>query len=174
MKLLILGSLLEQDMHGYELKKVIENRTGDFTNYQFGSIYYAIKTLLKDESIELVGVYDSKDKPSKKVYKITQKGKKVFINELKETLTDTKRRYYKIDEGIFYINHLDSKEALKILHLNLQYTNNALMYLQEHIKSFQNENMRKYHASLIIEHSIDHLKAEKKWLKKVIRVIGDS
>ena len=174
MKLLILGSLLEQDMHGYELKKVIENRTGDFTNYQFGSIYYAIKTLLKDESIELVGVYDSKDKPSKKVYKITQKGKKVFINELKETLTDTKRRYYKIDEGIMYMNHLSSLETIKILKINLKYINKALLYLADHIKEFENEKMKKFHASLIIEHTIEHMKAEQKWLKKVIRVIGDS
>ena len=70
------------------------------------------------------------------------------------------------------MNHLSSEDTLKILKYNLEYTNKALIYLEEHIKSFQNEIIKKFHVSLIIEHSIEHMKAEQKWLRKVISVIG--
>ena len=55
-RLVLLGLLLDGPKYGYELKHIIEDHMGDWTSIAFGSIYFALDKLSKEEFIEKVGV----------------------------------------------------------------------------------------------------------------------
>lgn len=79
MKLLILGLLLERDMHPYEITLVMKERTMDqFIKLQMGSLYYAVDKLAEGGHIEAVEIIRSADRPDKTIYRITDKGKELM------------------------------------------------------------------------------------------------
>ncbi|WP_233476344.1 PadR family transcriptional regulator [Paenibacillus sonchi] len=79
MKMVILGLLLERNMHPYEIKLVMKERAMDqMMKLQMGSLYYAVDKLAGEGHIEAVEVIHSSDRPDKTIYRITDKGKTVF------------------------------------------------------------------------------------------------
>ena len=171
MKLLILGMLMEGPMHGYDLKKTVEERAGDFTDYKFGSVYFALKKLTEQKLTKVVDITAEGARPQKKIYQITDKGKKAFIKLLKERFVTFDRTYYPIDECLFFSYYLDKETVEGSLNRQLNTCTKAIDYLQEHIKSMSADDAQKYKAQLIIEHSLMHMKAEKDWLEKALHQI---
>ena len=51
----ILGLLMEGNLYGYEIKKKIVERLGEYVDIKFGSIYYAIKKAVENEWVKRVG-----------------------------------------------------------------------------------------------------------------------
>ena len=90
-KLAVLGVLMEKNMHGYEVKKHIEERMGDYTDVKFGSVYYFLSSFLEDGYVQ-EEVDD--DDSEKRTYSITDKGKTYFRSIAKEELD---RSYEHID-----------------------------------------------------------------------------
>lgn len=75
-----LGMVLEVDLTGYDIKKIIENSIGVFYKASFGSLYPALKKLEKK------GVLTTYEEPlggrQKIFYHITEDGKQEFFNWL--------------------------------------------------------------------------------------------
>ena len=42
-EIIILGLLIEGNLYGYDIRKRIGERLGEYTDVKFGSIYYALK-----------------------------------------------------------------------------------------------------------------------------------
>jgi DNA-binding PadR family transcriptional regulator len=78
----ILGMLSHMPMTGYDIKKRIENSVGYFWNAGFGQIYPALKKL-EDEGLVSKEVELDENRPNRKVYTITESGRK----KLKEWLS---------------------------------------------------------------------------------------
>lgn len=79
MKLLILGLLLERDMHPYEITLVMKERSMDqVIKLQTGSLYYAVDKLAAGDHIEAVEIIHSPDRPDKTIYRITDEGKELM------------------------------------------------------------------------------------------------
>jgi PadR family transcriptional regulator AphA len=70
----ILGLLAQQPMSGYDVKRVFERLSWLVGNPSFGSLYPALHAL-RDEGLVTVKVDEREDKPSRKVYSITDAGK---------------------------------------------------------------------------------------------------
>lgn len=73
----ILSSLLEEK-HGYLIMKTIEEMTNNEVAIGPASLYTTLKKLLNAGLVEL----NSTEDESKKVYKITSKGKEMLIKEI--------------------------------------------------------------------------------------------
>ncbi|MEI6580476.1 MAG: helix-turn-helix transcriptional regulator, partial [Eubacteriales bacterium] len=79
----ILGLLSEDNLSGYEIKKIIDIRFGFFWNESYGQIFPELKLLEKQQFIEIVK-NESDSKRDKNTYSITQKG----MNALKKWLCE--------------------------------------------------------------------------------------
>lgn len=75
-----LGMLLERDLTGYDIKKLIENGIGVFYKASFGSLYPALKRLTQK------GYLTTSEKPQggrqKIFYHMTEKGREEFFDWL--------------------------------------------------------------------------------------------
>ncbi len=103
--LAILGLLLEQEMHGYEIRRRLRDELGLFANISFGSLYPALSRLERAGAVTVAGVGAAATAPipstgslsgeraglrarragaslgtkrSRKVYRITDEGRALF------------------------------------------------------------------------------------------------
>ena len=75
----ILSLIAESSRHGYEIEQVIEQRgMRDWTEVGFSSIYYLLKKLERDRLIEGRLEKPPGRGPARKVYHITQEGRKAW------------------------------------------------------------------------------------------------
>jgi PadR family transcriptional regulator AphA len=79
----ILGLLARQPMSGYDIKGCLESLDWLISSPSFGSVYPALHGLLKD-SLVTVEVIHNQDRPARKVYSITEAGRRalrVWVSE---------------------------------------------------------------------------------------------
>jgi PadR family transcriptional regulator AphA len=81
----ILGLLTRQPMSGYDVKGYLENLDWLISSPSFGSVYPALHDLLED-GLVTVEVIHSQDRPARKVYTITEAGRRTLQAEVNEPL----------------------------------------------------------------------------------------
>jgi DNA-binding PadR family transcriptional regulator len=75
-RLLILWLLSEQPLHGYAIKRILENETYSFWfELEFTSIYSALRTLVKLEYVVETGLEQEGARPERMGYRITRAGR---------------------------------------------------------------------------------------------------
>lgn len=85
---LCLSILFEKEASGYEIRQLCTNgECAYFVEVSFGSIYPAL-TKMENEGLLTSHTQEQQGRPAKKIYKITDEGKKEFRNSLFETLND--------------------------------------------------------------------------------------
>ncbi|BBF43250.1 transcriptional regulator, PadR family [Lachnospiraceae bacterium KM106-2] len=85
---LILYYLNIKPTHGYEIQRFLQlTGTDQWTKIQSGSIYYALTKLEKEENI-IVEREERTGSRIRKIYKITEKGKKTLIEEMAHELME--------------------------------------------------------------------------------------
>lgn len=164
----LLGLLCEKSKHAYEIKLDIENRSMDYwTEISQPSIYKLLNKLEKrgllNSEFKL-----SRNNISQKVYSITEEGKKLFRDKLKELVSSWQPSIHPIDVGLRNLIILSREEALECLE---KYNNS----LEETIRGYG--ELEKYliekHAHLanlqLATRRIYMLKGEKKWLEKFMK-----
>jgi DNA-binding PadR family transcriptional regulator len=83
LKYSILGLLHYRDMHGYKIKKTIETHFGHMWSINYGQIYPNLKKLKDEGLVTMVEEENHGEKgPSRKMYSITDKGSRVFLEWL--------------------------------------------------------------------------------------------
>lgn len=83
----ILGLLYEEPQYGYQLEKTIEGwGMRNWTQIGFSSIYYILKKLEKKELVES-RLENVEGKPSRKVFTITDLGRKTMKEKLVDLLS---------------------------------------------------------------------------------------
>ncbi|MFR9805832.1 PadR family transcriptional regulator [Pseudonocardia sp. RS010] len=85
----ILGLLLEAPMHGYELRKQLGLRLGGFRVFSYGSLYPALRRLVRAglivEDPDRSAASTGWSKRARRVYRITAEGKERFAELLAES-----------------------------------------------------------------------------------------
>lgn len=111
----ILGFLNYSPMTGYELAKVFKDSINFFWHAQNSHIYLELKKLEKNGLIQGETVIQI-GKPNKKVFSITDKGKKVFIewiiNNSKDETAETKSAFL---IKVFFSGNVSPKQSIKML-----------------------------------------------------------
>jgi DNA-binding PadR family transcriptional regulator len=81
-KSMLLGFLMRSSMTGYELKKAFSISFSFFSGLSYGSIYPALKKMEQEGLITMqLQIQDSA--PNRKIYTITDAGRKAFIDSLR-------------------------------------------------------------------------------------------
>lgn len=163
-KLILLGLLYDfnRPIHGYEIKKIItEWSISEFSNISYGSLYYNLEKMEGDQLVESQTLKDS-DRPERRIYKITEIGKKKFLEMLRKNYFVIQSIRYPFDIGVLFMPALPKKEILEAINKRIEKieSNNAmhnglLKMLEKKIPFF---------SIFIIKHHLYHWKAEKEWL----------
>lgn len=75
-RLLVLWLLSEQALHGYRIKRILEDEAYAFWfNIEFASIYSVLRTLVKQGYVEETGLEQDGARPERMGYRITRSGR---------------------------------------------------------------------------------------------------
>jgi DNA-binding PadR family transcriptional regulator len=170
-RLVILGVLRDRPLHGYEIKHIIEEHMGDWTNIAFGSVYFALKKLSEGGFIEKMGTEQEGGRPSRTVYQITEAGRAEFLRLLRGVWGEVERHYYTTDIGLAFIEALPIEEVRGHLGDRIAQLEAILRHLDEHKKEIlaMEEVPRK--AAAVFEHSRVHFAAELAWTRHLLSEI---
>ena len=175
----LLGQM--QEGSGYDVIHEIEKRLlSMWTDIKPGSVYNALSTLEKEGSIEQTGKEKDGLRPTKTLYRITEKGQEEYHKLQEESFMGVFPAYYGFNLALV-CNHDKHPEQIK------EYGKKAIERIDEllqNINSYQYKFDDKNTKTEIPNPNIDafskiidlyksqltfHLQAEKEWITKVIK-----
>jgi len=164
-KLLLLGLLRSQEMHGYQLNEVIDHHLGASVQLKKPTAYRLLNEMANDGWITYKEEQDG-NRPLRRIYSLTLQGEVEFQRLLRMILADYKPTELLSDIGIAFLDVLPPSEAIPLLHKQRAVIERLLQTVSghdvEHSGSFQ----------LMIEHQRRYLTTELEWLDEVITRIG--
>ncbi|MBN1933233.1 MAG: PadR family transcriptional regulator [Anaerolineae bacterium] len=167
-RLVLLGLLRERPLYGYELKQIIEEHMGDWTNIAFGSIYFALNKLADEGFIEQVATEQEGNRPSRTVYQITHAGRAEFLSQLKQVWRTFQQQYFDLDIALFFMDALPPDEVRSCLRARVAQLEQVVAHLNVH----QGEEMSKpevpARAAAIFDHARRHIAAELAWTQDLL------
>ncbi|MGM9923903.1 MAG: PadR family transcriptional regulator [Bacillus sp. (in: firmicutes)] len=160
--LVLLGLLMTQSQHGYQINEFIENNLGAITDMKKPTAYATLDKLSKKGYIE-VRTEQEGNRPPRKVYSINESGKRYFYELLIHNLSSAEKVHYHGDLGLMFMDYLPMTQAVDALHQRLEQTGHLLAG----IKKMPRHNKAKT-VNLAINHKIAMLEAEMAFLQSTI------
>jgi DNA-binding PadR family transcriptional regulator len=168
-RLVILGLLRDKPLHGYEIKHIIEEHMGDWTNIAFGSIYFALGKLAEEGFVEKAGTEQEGHRPSRTIYQITTTGREEFERLLREAWRDLERHYFTLDIGLAFIETLPIEEVKGYLRERVAQLEAIGQHLEAHqAEVLAEEESPRETAIAIFNHSQVHFEAELAWTRELL------
>ena len=188
--LAILGLLEERDLHGYEIRRQLREHLGLLANVSFGSLYPALGRLVAAGAVEAVGG-DQDDAPngartpptgslsgelavlrarrhasprgrrSKKVYRITDVGRKNFAELLAGAGADDARSF---GLRLAFARHLAPQARMSLLERRRA----LLLQRLEEVQRASTGAPLDVYARSVIEHTAEGVMQDIRWLDRLI------
>ena len=109
-KTILLGSLFDKSMSGYDLKKLFSLSFAFFSGLSYGSIYPALKKL-EQAGLITMKFEIQENAPNRKVYTITEAGKQAFLKSLKSPF-GIENYKNELLMRMFFFEHMSKQERL--------------------------------------------------------------
>lgn len=113
-RLLLLGLLRAQKMHGYQLQQFLDEHMGFFSSLKASTAYYTLERMAEEGLVEAKSERPG-NRPTRQVYCITPSGEAAFHELLQENLSSFDFGETGDDVGIAFLNALDPAEAGTLL-----------------------------------------------------------
>ncbi len=160
--LLLLGVLMMQDQHGYQINEFIERSLCRVTSMKKPTAY-ALLDRLADAGYISDHREQAGSRPQRKVYSITTTGQALFYELLRQNLADASKATDEGDIGLMMVNYLDRESAIACLRERMQRLDALL----------QESSMVPPHGgTLSVDLALDHLqairRADREWLAGTI------
>lgn len=169
-KYAILGLLHYKDMHGYNIKKHIENHFGHMWSINYGQIYPNLKTLADDGWVVMREYNQVGEKgPQRKLYSLTEKGREMFARWLSE---DPESQMILRDPFLMrfiFFGFGDRQRSLEMIDAQIRLWSRMLTTRQENLKNWENNDL---HVRLTAELGIDLNQMLLDWLHRARREIA--
>jgi len=159
-QLILLGILQEGKTHGYRLNEYVNHAMSLYTDIKKSKVYYTLEKLEKDGYVEHEIEREGK-RPERRVYQITDKGKTLFLQLLRDNLGGYARSYFNDDIGIGFMGQLSTQEVRKLLDKKRKMVQSAL-------KQFSDVSDHGGNWQYVLTHNIAHLEADLTWTNSVI------
>lgn len=166
--LLLLGLLMSQSQHGYQIHDFIERNLTFITNMKKATAYSLLDKLSKEGYIDVTVEYDG-NRPPRKVYSINDNGRKQFNHLLLQNLSTAETVFYEGDIGLMFLDHLPADQTIQALHNRwneLQDRYNELKQLPIHGHSKG--------VNLSIRHQQKMLEAELSFLSETFQILTEA
>ncbi len=115
-RIMLLGLLAWQPMHGYELRQVIERRRMErWSDVRYGSIYAGLRRLVAEGLVEEAGVTRQGGRPPRTVYRITQAGRRELDGLLRRAFSALFKPSRPVDAALGFAWLLPADELAALL-----------------------------------------------------------
>lgn len=112
--LLLLGLLMTDSQHGYQIHDFIEKNLSFISNMKKATAYSLLDKLSKEGFIDVTVEFDG-NRPPRKVYSINESGRKQFYHLLVNNVSSAESIFYESDVGLMFLDHLPIHEAIQSL-----------------------------------------------------------
>lgn len=160
--LLLLGILKTQDSHGYHITEFIEHRLKRIINLKKTTAYSILDRLVDQGYLTMMNEQEG-NRPTRKVYSLSQSGDELFFKLLDDNLDQVGQMSLPQEIGIMLIDFLPEEEVLRKLE-------NKLEKLKELIKTYEEAPSHQFGlgVTFAISHRIAIMRAEQVWLEEMI------
>lgn len=117
--LLLLGVLMMENQHGYQINDFIENRLCSVIAMKKPTAYALLERLDKHGAVT-VHTEQEGSRPPRKVYEITETGRALFMELLHRNLAESQLPRYAGDIGLMFMNYLEPTDLLARLRERLR------------------------------------------------------
>jgi DNA-binding PadR family transcriptional regulator len=116
-RLLVLGCVkIFQPVHGYDVRReLLSWSAADWANIAPGSIYSALKTLVKDGALEVVGTRTVGGRPERTSFELTPRGEEELNHLLRETWWNVESIIDPLLPGLSFLGFVPRAEAIAAL-----------------------------------------------------------
>lgn len=159
-KLLLLGLLRRQEMHGYQLNEFIDNNLALCTDLKKPTAYYLLDQMSKNGWITAEAEQEG-NRPPRKVYRLTPAGEAAFQRLLRENLSAYQPVNFPGDISLAFMDWMTPAETLPLLE-------KQKTQVQARLEAVKNIPVHSGSLALIFSHQSHHLQAELEWLEKII------
>ena len=161
----ILGLLKERAMHGYELKKRLSETLGSFWQVSYGSLYPALKRLLREEAVEMTFPKQEVGR-RKNVYRLTKKGEQLFA-ELLERAGQEATEDTAFSVRFAFFRYLKPETRIRLLERRREFLESRWSKLKQSLQSYR-ERIDNYTLSLM-DHELAATESDIRWLDDLIK-----
>lgn len=165
--LLLLGLLMTQSQHGYQIHDFVEKNLKFITNMKKATAYALLDKLSKENYIDVSVEYEG-NRPPRKVYSINDQGVQLFHKLLLQNLSSAETVFYEGEIGFMFLDHLPTEKTIESLRKRLQ-------ELQEKYNNFQQAPIHSKNSGVNIafKHKKKMLEAEIDFLLETIQMLEE-
>ncbi|KEO81235.1 PadR family transcriptional regulator [Tumebacillus flagellatus] len=161
--LLLLGILMHESLHGYQINEFIERNLSRVTDMKKATAYSLLERLAKNEMIT-VRTEQEGNRPPRKVYTITKRGVEEFHRLLQESLSTAESYQFRGDIGLMFLDHLPREQVAELLQQRLEQVKQRLEILERAPKHGFGQGV-----DLAMEHHAFMLRSEHEWLHSIVQ-----
>lgn len=159
-KLLLLGLLRSESMHGYQLNDFIESTLSTCVQVKRPTAYYVLNKMQADGWVEETEEQEG-NRPPRRIYSITPAGEAAFQELLRQNLASYELAQFTGDVGLAFLGEVPIEERLALLRQRRD-------VIQGYLEQTLAIPLHPGSLQLTIEHQIRHLTAELTWLDEVM------
>ncbi len=167
LELAILGLLKEQPMHGYQLSRELGESLGGFWRVSYGSLYPSLRRLEKEGAVESVPGDEERSGRRKNVYRITEKGEKIFFELLQETPHDNSTEDTRFRVRLAFFKYLPPETRIRLLERRRASLEDRLSTIKDSLRATR-ERVDDYTLALM-EHGQSATESDIAWLDGLIQ-----
>ena len=166
--LLLLGILMAQSQHGYQIHEFIEKNLSRITDMKKPTAYATLDRLCEAGYVQM-SLEQEGNRPTRKVYSITSIGVDHFFELLRSNLAQADKMNFSSDIGIMFIDHLPVEVSLSLLEERLR-------QLSAQIQQYETAPRHGFGlgVDLAVEHHLVHLKADHAWVCSVLQRLREN
>lgn len=169
-KLLVLGLLMEKDLHPYEIRQTIKTRNWEQTfRIKDGSLYYAVDQLRQDGLIEVAETIPvpGDNRPDKTVYRITESGKSQLLDMIYAQMSQNFYPQHPLFITLPFVRHTDLTRVEELVGKQLEACLGRISHL-ESVLDIKKEKLPRG-SIFMIEGVLRFYKTEKEWLEDMLK-----
>jgi len=168
--LLLLGLLLDQPVHGYDLyQKIQAEGIDEWFNVSMAGVYYSLGKL-RDQGLVIESRQPGGRSARKSIYRLTDKGRNAFFAAMEAQATGQDRTCLDFDLVIYLLNKLPLQRALSLLGRRQAFLIEQTQRIEAALAA-ERERGDSPLKIAILDHSHRFLEMEQTWLTGVMREI---
>lgn len=164
--ILILGQLLTNPKHGYEIKKNVQEALGESFEINNNLLYPALRRFQEMGAVTKE-VEKADGKPDRHVYLLTKMGEEIFGELVRDFPRKAASNQMEFLVRVALFDRLEPELQLEILHKRLTVLEEEL----ERSRQFDQVQSKKRFTTQVIRFKMAHTEHERAWVKQLIHEI---
>src|SRR5919206_2483927 len=168
-RVLVLGVLMRQPRHGYEVRRTLEGWNAEqWANIAYGSIYFSLAKMADEGLVRVVSAEDRGTRPARTVYAITDRGRAEFERLLRELWWEYRPAIDPFRVALSFMNCLPRDEVLAALRHRASGLRSALDAFPYAIEGRLRNPAAPKHLGEVLRLAAAHIETQLQWVEEAI------